>query len=254
MPPQRDLAAKDNVNRNKARSPAGSSIFVGLRALDPFLQHSLLSNQLGATIVEGLGGKVFSQGPTANTGLAMIDSLGLSPYRLALLCMAAGSSIKQIFWQLIISEQEMPPKDAAKISFFNTVFNTSSSLVFIAQATSPAYGLGEGPAWAGWPSTPLVVGSSLFVLGMLVETISEIQRHNFKKNPENKGRLYTGGLFSLARHINYGGYTTWRAGYALAAGGWTWGAIVGGFFFYDFAFRGVPVLDEYCSHKVCSHS
>lgn len=250
MPVERSLAHKDNVHRNKAPSPAGSSIFVGLRALDPFLQHSLLSNRLGATIVEGVGGKVFSQGPVANTGLAMIDSLGLSPYRLALLGMAIGSSAKQILWQLLISNEEMPPKDAAKISTFNTVFNSINSLLFISEATSIAYGRGEGPSWEGWPGTPLVVGSTLYIVGMLLETISETQRQAFKKQPENKGKLYTGGLFGWARHINYGGYTLWRAGYALAAGGWTWGFITGGFFFYDFATRGVPVLDEYCQYKV----
>lgn len=90
----------------------------------------------------------------------------------------------------------------------------------------------------------------MFVLGMLAETVSEVQRKIFKDKPENKGRVYTGGLFGLARHINYGGYTIWRAGFALASAGWIWAAVVGAFFAYDFATRGIPVLDEYCGNKV----
>jgi len=49
----------------------------------------------------------------------------------------------------------------------------------------------------------------------------------------------------LSRHINYFGYTLWRTGYALAAGGWTWGAVTASFFVYDFNFRAIPVLQHY---------
>jgi len=74
---------------------------------------------------------------------------------------------------------------------------------------------------------------------------SEIQRQVFKKDRKNKGKVYDGGLFSLSRHINYFGYTLWRTGYALAAGGWTWGAVTASFFVYDFNFRAIPVLQHY---------
>lgn len=99
-------------------------------------------------------------------------------------------------------------------------------------------------------SALFIIGVGAYVLGMATESISEIQRKNFKADPRNAGKPYTGGLFGLARHINYGGYTVMRAGYALATGGWMWSAFVGAFFFRDFATRGVPVLDEYCSKSV----
>ncbi|KAG9972243.1 hypothetical protein KCU78_g23406, partial [Aureobasidium melanogenum] len=44
-------------------------------------------------------------------------------------------------------------------------------------------------------------------------------------------------------------YTLWRAGYALAAGGWTWGAIVGAFFSYNFISDGIPELNRYCQER-----
>ena len=78
----------------------------------------------------------------------------------------------------------------------------------------------------------------------------QIQRQVFKKDRKNKGKVYDGGLFSLSRHINYFGYTLWRTGYALAAGGWTWGAVTASFFVYDFNFRAIPVLQHYLEENV----
>jgi steroid 5-alpha reductase family enzyme len=88
------------------------------------------------------------------------------------------------------------------------------------------------------------------MLGMAAEAVSEVQRSNFKADPKNSGKPYTGGLFGLARHVNYGGYAVMRAGYAMATGWWMWGAFVFTFFFRDFATRGVPVLDEYYLKRV----
>lgn len=62
----------------------------------------------------------------------------------------------------------------------------------------------------------------MYMTGLLIEALSEQQRHNWKKDPANKGKVYGAGLFRLARNINYLGYTLWRAGYATAADGWTW--------------------------------
>jgi len=59
------------------------------------------------------------------------------------------------------------------------------------------------------------IGIVLFVLGSFLNTGSEIQRYFFKKNPANKGVLYTGGMFSLARHINYFGDSLWVTAWAI---------------------------------------
>jgi steroid 5-alpha reductase family enzyme len=98
--------------------------------------------------------------------------------------------------------------------------------------------------------SPLVLLRTLsYILGMTPEATSEIQRKRFKDDPENAGKHYTAGLYGLARHINYGGYGLMRDGYALAAGGWIWGSIMGALFMADFATRGVPVLDDYFVRK-----
>ena len=64
-------------------------------------------------------------------------------------------------------------------------------------------------------------GVALFLVGSFLETGSELQRKAFKAEAANKGKLYYGGLFSLAQHINYtGGGGT---GHALALRLAPWG-------------------------------
>ena len=141
----------------------------------------------------------------------------------------------------------MPPKMAVRVSAFNTLFNSANTLLSLWAVSSMA------PVYVEEVSEDdrvFAVGVGLYVVGMLTEAVAEVQRRAFKARPENKGKPYSGGLFSLATNINYGGYTLWRAGYAITAAGLPWGLVVAGFFFYDFAKRGVPVLDQYCTERV----
>merc|ERR1711939_296917 len=109
----------------------------------------------------------------------------------------------------------MPPAGGVVIGALNAVLNSLNSVFFICSQTS-ASANGEH-----FPQTPLIVGSTLYAVG----------------------------LFGLSRHVNYLGYTMWRTGYAMAAGGWTWGATVAAIFTYDFTQRGIPVLQHYLEEK-----
>lgn len=227
----------------KRGNPLGTGLFLGLRSLDPVLQYGILAKGIAAGAIHKLGGKTLAQGPPIVTN-TFIDRLGLSPYRLILLSMAAGSAIKQNFWLVGISQEEFPPLSAIEVSVFNSVFNSVNSILFTCSLTSASVN-GEH-----FPQTPLLVGSALYLVGIFTETFSEWQRLQFKKDSANKGKVYGGGLFSLARHINYLGYVMWRTGYAVAAGGWTWGAITGAFFAYNFISDGIPELNRYCQERV----
>lgn len=110
----------------------------------------------------------------------------------------------------------------------------------------------EQPIFPGGPSLRTILGVLLFGIGITIETMSELQRRGFKGDRRNVGKPFKGGLFGLARNINYGGHVLWKMGNALSAGGFVWGGLAGGGYFYDFATRGVPVLDEYCEKKVCN--
>ena len=231
---------KDHVSRTKASSPFGSTLYVGLRSLDIYVQHGIIAKGWGAFAISKIGGSAV----TLNNAPAV--ALGLPIWPLTVVGMAAGITAKQIYTMLALSEQEMPAKLAMIVSTAVTVNNGVNSLLFCSSFFSAVQ-----PMDSIWEAPPVfIAGVSLYVLGLGLEVISEIQRKNFKSDSNNKGKPYTGGLFSLARHINYGGYSIMRAGYAMATGGWIWGLLTGGIMVMNFASRPVPALDAYCSKRV----
>lgn len=237
----------DLVKRgSKKPSPVGTSLFIGLRALDPFLQYAILSStSVIPSFFEKVGLSAVGAGTAASTGITVLDRLNLSPHRLVLLSMATGCAAKNIFWVLVTAQEEFPPSAAIPVAVFNTIFNSANSLLFSCAATSAIWYTGE----KSYGLTPLTVGAAMFTLGILTEPLAEWQRQRFKADPANAGKPYTGGLWQYARHINYGAYTLWRAGYALTSSGFTWAAAVGAFFFTDFVTRAVPILDDYCTGR-----
>jgi protein-S-isoprenylcysteine O-methyltransferase Ste14 len=248
-PPVIEKHPGDLIHRGvKKSNRLGTGLFVGLRALDPFFQYGLLSHSIGSTLLAKVGIQQLPMGLGTNTG-TLIDRLGLSPYRLILLGMATGSAMKQIYWILFTGEEEFPPSASIKVSVFNTIGNAINTILFGWAVTSASLSSNET-----FPQTPLIVGSLLYSVGLLTEAVSETQRRNFKRDPKNKGKPFTGGLWQYARHINYTAYTFWRSGYALAAGGWAWGAFTAAIAFYSFDQRSIPILDGYCTKRVSEHT
>lgn len=141
-------ASGDRINRGDKSSSfssiLGTASFVGFRALDPLLQYNILFHGTGSSIIRFFGSSTFAQGPSANTGYGFVDSLQLSPYRLALLSMAVASSVKHAFWKLAIGEESMSATTGAAVGLFNTIFNSANSLLAICVATGVAAGKGEG--------------------------------------------------------------------------------------------------------------
>jgi protein-S-isoprenylcysteine O-methyltransferase Ste14 len=161
--------------------------------------------------------------------------------------MSVGLAGKHINWVVNTSEEEFTPGMAVAVGAYNSFWNSVNNLLFTTTLASASLASGQS-----FPQWPLVVGTLLFATGLTLEVVSEAQRKNFKKNPKNEGKPYTGGLWSLARHINYTGYSLMRAGYATAAAGFGFGTFMLSFTLGDFAFRSIPILDDYCSRRVSS--
>jgi steroid 5-alpha reductase family enzyme len=82
------------------------------------------------------------------------------------------------------------------------------------------------------PPRPLaaldVVGAFVFLIGFLFETVGDAQLAAHVRDPQNKGKLMTTGLWSITRHPNYFGEASlwwgiWLIGLSSPAG---WAAIV----------------------------
>lgn len=139
--------------------------------------------------------------------------------------------------------EALTPARAAGLGVGNALFSSANTLLFATGATTTAAGRDCARATLG-------VGAALYVLGMAVETCAEVQRKSFKAVKGNEARLCTRGLWGVVRHANYAGDALWRAGFAVAAGGWTWGAVTGLCTLGYFAWRATPALEERCEAKV----
>ncbi len=68
------------------------------------------------------------------------------------------------------------------------------------------------------------IGVSLWLVGFAFEVVSDFQLVRFKRDPDNRGRLITSGLWKYTRHPNYfGEVTLWWGVWLIAcsvAGGW----------------------------------
>lgn len=93
-----------------------------------------------------------------------------------------------------------------------------------------------------------LLGILLFFLGSCLNTISELQRDKWKKLPENKGHLYSAGLFKYSMHINYFGDILWVSAYAILTRNW-YSVIIPLWLFCFFAFFNAPKLDRYLASK-----
>ncbi len=92
------------------------------------------------------------------------------------------------------------------------------------------------------------IGILLYLLGSYINTHSEYSRHVWKLKAENKGRLYTEGLFSLTMHINYFRDIVLFIGLALVAHSLSM-LIIPLIMTLNFVFNIIPSLDRYLEKK-----
>ena len=93
-----------------------------------------------------------------------------------------------------------------------------------------------------------VTGAGFFIIGSWMNSYAEYSRHAWKLRPENRGRLYTGGLFRWSRHPNYFGDLLSFSGLCLMSGAWATAAIPA-LMLAGFVFINVPVLDAHLRDK-----
>ena len=89
-----------------------------------------------------------------------------------------------------------------------------------------------------------VYGFVLFALGSWMNSYAEHTRHVWKKQPENRGCLYTEGLFRYSRHPNYCGDLLSFFGLCMIAGTWLT-VLIPALMLAGFVFVNVPALDDH---------
>ena len=138
------------------------------------------------------------------------------------------SALRQIFWAFVLCPYALPvAATAVPVAVFNFVLDSSCAMFLSRQS---------GPIGA----VDLVAIFS-FVIGSLLESGSEIQRHAWKQISSNRGKVYTRGLFAYAVNINYFGYTVWRLGLLLLSRAYPMLLIIA-YVVYDFLYTAGPAL------------
>jgi protein-S-isoprenylcysteine O-methyltransferase Ste14 len=88
----------------------------------------------------------------------------------------------------------------------------------------------------------------LHLFGSWITTWSEQLRFWWKQRPENKGRLYTAGLFSVVRNVNYSGDVINFTGFAVLTGQF-WNAWVPVVMLLGFIFGHIEEKESYLRQR-----
>lgn len=99
------------------------------------------------------------------------------------------------------------------------------------------------------------VGTAVWAIGFGIEVVADSQKRAFRRQPGNRGRFITTGLWAWSRHPNYFGEITLWTGVALLAapvlGGWQYMTLVSPLFVYLLLSRvsGIPLLEVRAEEK-----
>ena len=91
------------------------------------------------------------------------------------------------------------------------------------------------------------LGISFWLVGMFFESVSDYQLWKFKRKNENRGKLFTGGLWKYSRHPNYfGECLIWWGFFMLSISGENWWSIISPLLmtFLLLRFSGVILLES----------
>lgn len=142
--------------------------------------------------------------------------------------------IRLAFMMFFLLKRKMPWEESISVTFAFALYYIGFS-IFVLPTQSPIDVID-------------FLAIILFIIGCTLNSLSEIQRNKWKKNPENKGKIYTEGLFKYSRHINYFGDVLWIAAYSIVTKNF-YSIIIPIFLFCFFAFYNAPKLDKYLKSK-----
>jgi steroid 5-alpha reductase family enzyme len=100
-----------------------------------------------------------------------------------------------------------------------------------------------------------IVGIAVWLLGFVIEVVSDTQKSKWRANPENKGKFINTGLWSISRHPNYLGEIIIWIGIAIIAvpilQGWQYFALISPLFVILLLTRisGIPLLEKRADEK-----
>lgn len=142
--------------------------------------------------------------------------------------------LRLAFMMFFLLKRRIPWEESVSVPFAFALYYIGYSLLVLPTARS-----------IDWIDYGAIV---LFIIGCTLNTGGEILRNHWKKNPENKGKIYTQGFFKYSMHINYFGDLLWVIAYAVISRNW-YSVSIPIFLFCFFAFYNIPMLDKHLKEK-----
>ncbi|MEQ8315569.1 MAG: DUF1295 domain-containing protein [Gammaproteobacteria bacterium] len=99
------------------------------------------------------------------------------------------------------------------------------------------------------------IGIIIWIVGFTIEVVADYQKSVFRKNPDNKDKFITSGLWGRSRHPNYFGEITLWFGVAVIAlpvlEGWQYVTLISPLFVAFLLIRvsGIPMLEKRAEDK-----
>ena len=130
---------------------------------------------------------------------------------------------------------------------FFAVWNVQGLWVVLTMATALSVLALDRCSPLGWLDA---LGLLVWVIGFAIEVLADHQKRMFKRDPANKGRFITSGLWAYSRHPNYFGEMVLWTGIALIAlsdlSGWRLVTLISPVFVVGLLRfgSGVPLLEE----------
>lgn len=145
--------------------------------------------------------------------------------------------LRQSIYSLIAQNSMLiSPKFGIIIGAYNVVFD-ALSIYFTAKCKSN-------------PLTNLdYIALGMYGIGCVLESGHDFLKSQFKKNPENNGKLYKSGFGNYLVFPNYTGFWLWHTGRALLSQNIYYTSVVSFLQFYQFYSNGIPKATAYATKK-----
>jgi steroid 5-alpha reductase family enzyme len=162
------------------------------------------------------------------------NSTGFPGRRIIIFAFSVITFFRFAFMMTVLLKRAIPWEESFSVPFAFALYFVGFAL-FVLPTSKPVDGID-------------IFAIFLFVFGSGLNTGAEILRNRWKRNPDNKGKIYTEGFFGYSRHVNYFGDILWVTAYAIITRNWYSGSIPV-FLFILFAFYNAPKLDKYLKEK-----
>jgi protein-S-isoprenylcysteine O-methyltransferase Ste14 len=247
-PPQPDPLDFFPFRGQYGSTALGGTLFVAVRAFVPVFFYAILAPPTSPySLFTRYPSLAPAYPPPANVSSSLIPTkalgtlsttLGLSPVSTIIWLGSVLPTLSFTAYNLLWRGEKLPltgQGGAVQITTQVNITDAFHGLIFIYTAV-------RNPTWSPrvFAFTPII-----FLLGFALHVAADHSKYLFRKDRSNRGKVLRSGVWGVVRHPNFLGFTIWRVAFAVAVGGWGFGALLAVGFGALFWGTSIPILEAY---------